>query len=376
MASGERDAAVPMPAQTLPLEVSIYLDLMRFVAALAVFVSHFGLQRLSGGFLWQLGVYGHEAVTVFFVLSGFVIAYTAATRETSSRSYVVSRMARLYSVVVPAVLLTPLLDAIGSTLQPALYTMAWGYAQDLSFWRFFSALTFTNQVWTLNVLQGSNASYWSMGYEVPYYVLFGLATYVPGRWRWPAVLLAAAIYGPSILSALPTWLLGVATWRLSRRQLLSPRGGVMLFAAAALTWALYELVAWKVGRPLLAGNSWFRRRELIQDTIVGLSFAGTLLGLCAAAGPLGRGLLRWQTPIRWLAGATFTLYLLHEPVAQCLLALMPWQPADPRSRLGVFLGTLVVIFMLAAVTERRKDAWRRGITALWDALHAGPPRRL
>ena len=361
MTSAER-STLPLPPG-LPLEVSLYLDLVRFVAALAVFVSHFGLQRLSGGFLWQLGAYGHQAVAVFFVLSGFVIAYAADTREATARSYAVSRLARLYSVVVPAVLLTPLLDAIGSALRPDLYA-GWGYTEDLSFWRFFSALSFTNQVWTLNVHQGSNASYWSMGYEVPYYVLFGLATYLPGRWRWPAVALAAAAFGPSILSAMPVWLIGVATYRLSRRGALTPRAGPAVFALAVVAWVSYELLVWKLGRPLLTPTGLMRRRELIQDLIVGLCFSGSLLGLNAAPDKLGGWLRRWQMPVRWLAGATFTLYLLHEPLAQCLLSLMPWAPTDPRGRSCVFFGTLGLVFALAAVTERRKDIWRDAFNRL------------
>ncbi len=364
----------PASAPALPLEVSLYLDLVRFAAAMAVFVAHFGLHRLSGGFLWQLGAYGHQAVTVFFVLSGFVIAYATDThgttahgktaRETTARQYTVSRLARLYSVVLPAVLLTPLLDALGSTLRPEVY-VGWGYTQDLSFWRFFSALTFTNQVWTLNVLQGSNASYWSMGYEVPYYALFGLATYVPGRWRWPAVLMAAAAFGPSILSALPIWLLGVAAYRVSRRRYLTARAGVVLFVLSALGWVTYELLVWKLGRPLLTPTDLIRRRELIQDAIVGLCFAGSLLGVAAAPDLLCGWLRRWQAPVRWLAGATFTLYLLHEPLAQCLLALLPWPVSDPYSRASVFFGSLMLVFMLAAVTERRKDVWRAAFNSAW-----------
>ena len=75
-------------------EVSIYLDAVRFLAAFFVFLDHFALGRISGGFLWQLRPLGDEAVTVFFVLSGFVIAYVTDTREKTAPAYVVSRVAR------------------------------------------------------------------------------------------------------------------------------------------------------------------------------------------------------------------------------------------------------------------------------------------
>ena len=46
------------------------------------------------------------AVGVFFVLSGFVIGYAVHEREKDARSYFVGRAARVYSVAVPALVLT------------------------------------------------------------------------------------------------------------------------------------------------------------------------------------------------------------------------------------------------------------------------------
>ena len=81
-------------------ETSIYLDAVRFIAALAVFFSHVGARIYSGGFLWQANSAGTPAVVIFFVLSGFVIGYVSGRRETSGSAYFVARAARLYSVVI------------------------------------------------------------------------------------------------------------------------------------------------------------------------------------------------------------------------------------------------------------------------------------
>ena len=64
-------------------EVSLYLDTARFLAAMAVFITHFSRGSISGGFLWHVRPLGDEAVTVFFVLSGFVIAHAVDARETT-----------------------------------------------------------------------------------------------------------------------------------------------------------------------------------------------------------------------------------------------------------------------------------------------------
>ena len=58
---------------------SIYLDAIRFLAALLVLFYHANWIYRPGILFTSLG---HEAVVIFFVLSGFVIAYVAETRET------------------------------------------------------------------------------------------------------------------------------------------------------------------------------------------------------------------------------------------------------------------------------------------------------
>src|SRR6516165_11981732 len=99
--------------------LSLYLDALRFSAAFTVFLSHF--PRFSGGLFWQMEPYGRTGVLVFFVLSGFVIAWVTATRERTLEEYALSRAARLYSVIIPAFILTAVLDHIAMGIDPSLY---------------------------------------------------------------------------------------------------------------------------------------------------------------------------------------------------------------------------------------------------------------
>src|SRR3974377_2602308 len=95
--------------------LSLYLDALRFGAAFVVFLSHY--RKFTGGMLWQMQPYGRTAVMVFFVLSGFVIAWVTETRERTLQEYALSRVARLYSVIIPAFILTAGLHtiALGTT---------------------------------------------------------------------------------------------------------------------------------------------------------------------------------------------------------------------------------------------------------------------
>jgi peptidoglycan/LPS O-acetylase OafA/YrhL len=126
--------------------LSVYLDLIRFTAAFVVFLGHVSGERFTGGLrgFWHLGRFADNAVIAFFVLSGFVIAYVAENRERTPQAYAVSRLARIYSVALPALIATFLLDAMGRAIDPSAYSTAWGYVDHGRLWQFLSGLLFVN----------------------------------------------------------------------------------------------------------------------------------------------------------------------------------------------------------------------------------------
>src|SRR3954469_21106348 len=79
--------------------LSVYLDLIRFGAALVVVLSHAWLILFPAVPLhWP----GPAAVIVFFVLSGFVIAYVTDGHDRTLADYALNRLSRLGSVGLPA----------------------------------------------------------------------------------------------------------------------------------------------------------------------------------------------------------------------------------------------------------------------------------
>ena len=111
-------------------ETSIYLNAVRFFAALVVFLGHTSGRRFTDGFLWAFGEYMDVAVIIFFVLSGYVIAYVTDNRERTLDDYAINRVARILSVAIPALILTFVLDTIGRSFHPEAYSAAWGYSSD------------------------------------------------------------------------------------------------------------------------------------------------------------------------------------------------------------------------------------------------------
>ena len=120
---------------------------------------------------------GVQAVDVFFVLSGFVIAHVCATREHDLRDYVISRTARIYSVAIPALILTAIVDAIGIRENAATYQ---GPFQAFSPGLIIRSVFFIGEQWNAHRFPGSNGPYWSLGFEVWYYATFGAFLFAPG----------------------------------------------------------------------------------------------------------------------------------------------------------------------------------------------------
>lgn len=350
---------------------STYLDLLRFTAAGVIFAVHAYPQHLSGGWpgLWRLGGLGNDAVMVFFVLSGFVIAHVAHERERAPVDYAVSRLARLYSVVAPALVLTVLADAVGSRLDPALYGDNW-FTADRPVWRIVANLLFVNELWFGSVRPFSNVPFWSLGYEAWYYVLFGLLLSVRGRWRVVAPTAWAVIVGPKILLLLPVWGLGVwVHWR-SRVPALSARAGLALAAAGALGYVAFRGLGGPAALEALT-RSWIGPEAMVAlgfskwflaSYVIGALVALHLVGIAAAA-PL---LERWlpARPIRYVASFTFALYLFHYPLLHLYAAAANYAgPADWRAVI-VIPATLATVWLLGQVTERRKAALKRWMLAL------------
>lgn len=334
---------------------SIYLDLLRFSAAMIVFLQHLSYRQLSGGFLWQFQGYGHGAVVVFFVLSGFVIAYTVATRDRAAGEYALNRLARLYSVVLPALILTFVLDRIGSRLDPAAYLMD---RETMPAIRLLAAASFTSQSgwWSIDLF--SNGPYWSLPYEFWYYVLFGCLIYFKGSKRAILFAGAAVIAGPKILMMAPIWAFGATAYHLSRRISLSREIAWLLFCASGIV----AFMVWY--RPLSAGTGLWPLDFSTADYLLGLAVAVNFFAATCLEFPFGRT----ARPIKWAAGFTFSLYLYHLPLLHFAAAVTPAGLPTALHGAGMMVFALLGVWLLGSQTERKKHVLRRWMAGAFVGL--------
>jgi peptidoglycan/LPS O-acetylase OafA/YrhL len=80
----------------------------------------------------------------------------------------------------------------------------------------------------------------------------------------------------------------------------------------------------RVGNHEIVATSVFRTRpSLLEDYVVGALFIAHVVGFQAVSRAFEAIASRMHRPIRWGARTTFTIYLLHLPVAQFLATQVP-----------------------------------------------------
>ena len=341
---------------------SFCLDVLRVLAALMVFFYHCMLFWYPGQAAGLIGHLGHRSVIVFFVLSGYVIAYATLRRESNFRAYAVARLSRLYSVVLPALVLTAAVTALGAQLNPTFYeTMA----REHGVVRYLLTAFFLQSVWTLNAAPPTNGPFWSLGYEFWYYALFAAAIFVP---TWPRRLAVVTILlfvsGVDSLLLLPSWLMGVALY-LGGGWVGIPRlvaFASLILSSVAFFAALFYLpdYPWHYGYPPFFFSSAF-----ITDNVLGLILTAVIgfFDQATRDHSISRSL---ETPVRAVADHTFSLYLYHFPLVLFAAAAIPFNRQSPMQVGFVVLAVLGLVALLSLITEARRPWWRKVFSGAWD----------
>jgi peptidoglycan/LPS O-acetylase OafA/YrhL len=360
--------------------MSIYLDLIRIMAAATVFASHANYVRITGGLplLWRLNDHSNDAVMVFFVLSGLVIAYVSDKKEKTPKDYIASRLSRLYSVVAPALLLTVLLDFVGSHFTNSVYDGKW-FLTDNPVWRFMANLFFVNELWFISIRPFSNGPFWSLGYEFWYYVIFAVAYYYKPFLKYFVIAALCLFVGPKILLLLPIWLLGVWTYfRIKAKPVSEPVGLALVISTTAaylFFWHPHLLFDWTVANlgSKFVNDQLGYSRNFLSNYIIGMLIAIHFIGVASVVPRLSRVLGLLESPIRYVAGYTFAVYLFHYPLLQFFAAITSSLDKSLLRSAIIIFGTLGVIWALGTVTERRKSDLKIWLLSAYEVISRKAP---
>ena len=380
---------------------STWLDLFRWVAALAVLVNHVE-NRLLVRILdipppereWVHYVYaflsgfGHQAVMVFFVISGFLVggglwSELKKHRNIEVPGYFAKRIVRLWVVVFPTLFLVLIFDGLSIVyfggLRNGLFDA--DIYDKLSVGSFMCNALFLQT--TVCFEYGDDSALWSLYNEFWYYViwpplLISLATV----WSTSARLLCVIFVvislfvltyfqfsGSSLAPYMCIWLMGVLAAMLDKSLTKSP-------VIAGLTFlALLMIIRLGVRREFAESHQYFR---FIIDVLAASAFANLLLSLKCDKnlhGPIGNRIHPR------LAAFSFSLYCVHTPILTLYASVLitycgiGWQmkPDGPLTWLiivGAIVSCIMGAFGFSRFTEANTARIRRWIFA-WLGLRQG-----
>jgi peptidoglycan/LPS O-acetylase OafA/YrhL len=352
------------------------LDGLRFLAAAAVMLFHYtALGNPSWGEppadvfpgLSDLTFVGAFGVDLFFVISGFVILLTAWGRDV--RSYVISRITRLYPAYWAGVLLTAFLLLV---LWP-------DRRDDVELTAVGVNLTMLQPAFGVPHVDGV---YWTLWVELRFYVLVGIllvvgltgARVLAFAALWPAAAAMAHNAGLDLVADLLIW---------DYAPLFA--GGMALFL---LTKDRRSLLAWLVlAENVILGAAWSGRETAAiitanVDRAVPDALSAALVTACFAAVALATLTRLRHVSAAWLttAGAlTYPLYLVHEYWGWWVIHLL--HDSLPRYVvLGIAVAVVVAMawliqrFVEKPLAPLMRDGLRRALRRL-DVLEPVAVRR-
>ncbi len=347
----------PPPYRTgsteINIVVSLYLDFTRLMAAIVVVVSHiWPVMEPNFPLPWP----AHEAVIVFFVLSGYVIAHTVATRERSFTAFLFNRITRVGSVTVPALTLGALFSLCVPLTISDVFPLPSGSGA-MTRDSLISVL-FLGETWWSPGFAPLNAPYWSLNFEVWYYVMFGAWHFIRSNWRWPLCAALFLAVGPKIVLLFPCFLMGVGLYRHQAAIRLSERAALALLAGTAIfATSLWWLdIRTPVRTAIMQAWPWFSAagaaNQVVTDSLYAAAFAVSILAVSRLA-RYAKPLFWFEPGIRWGANRTLSIYLLHAPLFAFL-----WAALDLRGW-SLVTTEAASILLIAQATERQLDAIRR-----------------
>lgn len=338
---------------------SIWISLLRGLAAFIVATAHLraamypALGDVANPPLWFQGLafvsgFAHQAVLVFFVISGWLVGGSLLNRLSEPNAivnYAIDRATRLWTVLIPTFLLTLVIALwIGAT---SLDQLDFSPVEPYSFLALAGNLFGLQRV--LVPVFGGNFPLWSLANETWYYVMFPLLA-VACISRDTATRLACAAALLLLGFLLPTamvgyflvWLLGVLFSRIRIECGNIARSGclVLTLGVAAYFRLTGELDA-------------FELATLGYDLVCSLLYLVLLSSLQFKAPPASQLAAQLRNNGKFFAEFSFSLYVLHVPLigllhywSKAYLRLAQLSPFEPLHALLYFL--MLATLMVAA----------------------------
>lgn len=346
----------------------------RFFAAMLVLIYHhpFGGELFPGA----LGDFAHEAVTFFFVLSGFVLTYAHVflvkrkfLLNVSIRSFVAARAVRIIPAYLFGLLIAAPFFAYGFFVS--------GVIDDSIFFLSLMLVPTFLQAWAPPIALAWNAPAWSLSVEWFFYLVYPavisvlvsrrvaswgllIGMYVialcVGLWRQELLRVVEAdavenrflSYFP--VFHLPQFLLGVAL-------------GLVFIERRSMSVRLFDLLI-VLGAVGILGCIFFKPQYhwVASIGVLVLPFMLFIFGAAGSSGLISRTLS--AKPIVVLGESSYSIYILHVPILMWWRRYSPSLPSAPESAvLDFFFYAALTILVSVATFYFVESPIRRGVRA-------------
>ncbi len=366
--------------------VSLYLDILRILSAFYVFIYHVGSDKMGNEIIFSTPNFSetlslsyfsaHYFVIVFFVLSGFLITMSASRPNITIRTFITARMGRLYSVLIPALLLSFLVAKILIVGNYYPINLVRNNTQIIQ--RILLNITFLSQSWTLNATPPLNGPFWSVQYEFMYYLIIASWLLVKNNFKYILILLIILVSGVKVMLLFPCWLIGSLLYFLiSKKKTLNFGLSIILFFSTLIL--LFFILSGKVNLPFektigdhdffgfLLFFSWNYKADIIFSLIVATNVFA-IFGLTKKMEYLNSSSIvnKLHSKIQIMSNCSYTLYLFHLPLLFLFATIIPYDKTSSINQIGLIIMVLIAVYFIAKQTEWKVELWRGFVEKLFN----------
>lgn len=315
-----------------------WIDLLRFFAAFIVLLNHSrgvfwceydDMQGNGKLFFYSITRMGHEAVLIFFVLSGYLVGGAAIKRigigTFDLKSYSINRSVRI---------LLPLFSAI------LLYLItAHILNEEVNYWTCLGNLLSLQGILVPSLV----GPFWSLSYEVWFYFLMGAVALLLSKrnvWTLFSLVLVLSVFAFLKPIYLLVWLIGAFAYVCQPQQ----RNGFLFYTSILMMMLM--VLCYQFGRDSHGiGNLSFSFNIGLIELVFSLFGAIFIQQIV-----LMRPEHKWSNCLNYLgiklAVFSYTLYLVHQTICLFIFKYFNMSQFDSLSWDNLLLYSLILIIVL------------------------------
>jgi peptidoglycan/LPS O-acetylase OafA/YrhL len=312
------------------------LDYGRFFAAINVIFFHYLFNGIHNGKISSITYipevidlvkYGYLGVEFFFMISGYVIFFSAKNRNASQ--FAVSRAVRLYPAFWVAVIFT------------SFFAMFWGGNQMTVYPSLIlSNFSMVSPIFGRDFVDGV---YWTLIYELKFYALilllliFGAQNKLDSIFLlWPVIISIAIFLGKDNLPYLGSYFCYFSAGTIL--ALMKERKSALHYLSLLL--AIYLCISFSAGK---ASSMSEAKGIFYSEIIIGCIVAMFFMFFIAANSKTGSNLKLYGS--RLLGGLTYPIYLIHAHFGYMFIS----QFATEENKISIYILTILIVLSIAYI---------------------------